>query len=584
MAFAAIAVIIVTAFTSYFYLQAITENNLKSALLEEQKQRQIDTTEALANHIASDIDSLILRLELLAASPSLQRGEFTSETTSQLLWEADVDISRITVTDSIRIADANGVLVNTSYEEYRRFMGLDRSQLEYVREVRSSLKPFVSSGYMGATGTFYVAIGVPIINATTGEYAGVVSSFLPTSKFFERYGNIYDADAQSIVALDSKGTILASGLSEVVGENIFGERIQELTQGNPTINQLYSNVLAGNADSALFTANLGERFSSGSPIIVNDRPVLYIFVTTPTASIYAQINAILQAQYIQNIVLLLAVVAAVSLLILYLARWTSTLEKRVSDRTQELHESNQKLIAHDKMQQEFINIAAHELRTPVQPLLGIADLLEMNTSRSERIEITRPELEMIIRNAKRLERLSSDILEVSRIESQSLKLHRERVDMNKKIQNVVIDAKSFVPSGRKLEIVAELYKEPLYVFADKPRLFEVVSNLVNNAVKFTGSGTITVRVEKEDDNAVVSVRDTGRGIDPDVMPRLFTKFVSKSVTGTGLGLFISKSIVEAHGGRIWAENNSDGRGATFTFSLPLQAHAEIENEGIKSEP
>jgi signal transduction histidine kinase len=583
MAFVAIAVIIVTAFASYFYLQAITESNLKNALLEQQKQRQIDNTEALANHIASDIDGLILRLELLASAPALQRSEFTSDETSRLLWEADVDISKITLIDSIRLADADGILVNTSYEEYRKFMGSDRSDLEYVKEVRATLRPYVSSGYVGATGIFYVAIGVPIVNQDTNEYVGIVSAFLPTAKFFERYGNIYDADTQSIIALDGKGTILASGISEFVGENIFGENIQGLTQGNTAINQLYSNVLEGRADSALFTANLGERFSSGSPIFVNERPVLYIFITTPTASIYSQINAILQAEYIQNIVLLIALVAAVSLLILYLARWTSTLEKRIRDRTQELHASNEKLVAHDKMQQEFINIAAHELRTPVQPLLGIADLLEMNAKDSEKIEITRPELEMIIRNAKRLERLSSDILEVSRIESQSLKLNKEIVDMNDKVRNVLLDANSFIPKDKKIEILSVLSDERVNVFADKPRLFEVVSNLLNNAVKFTDSGTITVKVEKKDDNVVVSVRDTGHGIDPEVVPRLFTKFASRSVSGTGLGLFISRSIVEAHGGMIWAENNSD-KGATFTFSLPLLPHAELENKEIKSEP
>ena len=583
MAFVAIAVIIVTAFASYFYLQAITESNLKNALLEQQKQRQIDNTEALANHIASDIDGLILRLELLASAPALQRSEFTSDETSRLLWEADVDISKITLIDSIRLADADGILVNTSYEEYRKFMGSDRSDLEYVKEVRATLRPYVSSGYVGATGIFYVAIGVPIINQDTNEYVGIVSAFLPTAKFFERYGNIYDADTQSIIALDGKGTILASGISGCVGENIFGENIQGLTQGNTAINQLYSNVLEGRADSALFTANLGERFSSGSPIFVNERPVLYIFVTTPTASIYSQINAILQAEYIQNIVLLIALVAAVSLLILYLARWTSTLEKRIRDRTQELHASNEKLVAHDKMQQEFINIAAHELRTPVQPLLGIADLLEMNAKDSEKIEITRPELEMIIRNAKRLERLSSDILEVSRIESQSLKLNKEIVDMNDKVRNVLLDANSFIPKDKKIEILSVLSDKRVNVFADKPRLFEVVSNLLNNAVKFTDSGTITVKVEKKDDNVVVSVRDTGHGIDPEVVPRLFTKFASRSVSGTGLGLFISRSIVEAHGGMIWAENNSD-KGATFTFSLPLLPHAELENKEIKSEP
>ena len=580
----AIAVIVVAAFSSYFYLQAITEANFRNALLEQQKLRQIDNTEALAIHIASDIDGVVLRLERLAAQPAFQSGEFTSEEANRLLWETDVEIGKVTLIDSIGLADANNILVNTSYEEYRKYMGVDRSSTEYVREVRATMKPYVSSGYMGVTGTYYVAVVVPIISQTSGEPIGVLSAALPTIKFFERYGEIYDTDAQSIVGLDRKGTVLAAGVGEYVGENIFGEHIQHATAGNDAINQLYRNVLEGREDSAIFSANSGERFSSGSPIVINDEPKLFVFITTPTSSIYAKIDGILQAQRVQNAVLLAAIVVAASLLILYLSRWTSTLERRVADRTQALRENNEKLVAHDKMQREFINIAAHELRTPVQPLLGIADLLEMNGKGSETLEISRPELEMIIRNAKRLERLSSDILEVSRIESQSLKLNNETVDLNQKIRNVVLDAKSFIPAGKAIEIIVEESDPPITVYADKPRLFEVISNLIKNAVKFTDSGSITIKAEKKDGEAFVSVRDTGRGIHPEVMPRLFTKFTTRSDQGTGLGLFISKSIVEAHGGKIWGENNSDGIGATFTFSLPIiEQQASVENKEVQSE-
>ena len=107
--------------------------------------------------------------------------------------------------------------------------------------------------------------------------------------------------------------------------------------------------------------------------------------------------------------------------------------------------------------------------------------------------------------------------------------------------------------------------------ADKDRIAQVISNLLSNAVKFTTKekGTIYVTAEKKNSEAIVSVKDTGRGIDPEILPKLFTKFATKSSSGTGLGLFISKSIIEAHGGKIWAENNSDGKGATFSFSLPI---------------
>jgi signal transduction histidine kinase len=117
-------------------------------------------------------------------------------------------------------------------------------------------------------------------------------------------------------------------------------------------------------------------------------------------------------------------------------------------------------------------------------------------------------------------------------------------------------------------------KQDLFVEADKVRINQVISNLLKNAIQFTKEGTITItaateKMDYNNDEALVSIKDTGTGIDPEILPRLFTKFTSKSVTGTGLGLFISKSIIEAHGGKIWAQNNTDGIGATFAFSLPL---------------
>jgi signal transduction histidine kinase len=226
---------------------------------------------------------------------------------------------------------------------------------------------------------------------------------------------------------------------------------------------------------------------------------------------------------------------------------------------------------HNRMQSEFVNIAAHEIRTPVQPILGMADLIEAQFNGEDTVMVTKEDLALIVRNARRLERLTSDILEVTRIESGSIKLNREMIDMNMKIQNVTRDAKDSIPAG--VQLLIETAPEPLLVEADKSRIYEVVANLLNNAVKFTSKGTIVIRAERKRQDsrmyALVTVRDAGTGIDPEIMPRLFTKFASKSEHGTGLGLFISKSIVEAHGGEIWGENNPDG-GATFSFMLPMR--------------
>jgi two-component system, OmpR family, sensor histidine kinase VicK len=230
----------------------------------------------------------------------------------------------------------------------------------------------------------------------------------------------------------------------------------------------------------------------------------------------------------------------------------------------------EQLKAHDKMQNEFINIASHEMKTPTQSILGYAELLEDSCKKSE-------EVEAIKRNAERLQKLATNLLDVTRIESQTLKLRKETVNINEKIANVKKDFENQFPRLRTVRILlVELGENnPIYIHADKVRLYEVIANLLSNAIKFTQKGTISIstnirsNMNNNIDEVIIRIRDTGVGIHPEILPRLFTKFATRSDRGTGLGLFISKGIVEAHGGRIWAENNSDGKGATFSFTLPL---------------
>ena len=231
----------------------------------------------------------------------------------------------------------------------------------------------------------------------------------------------------------------------------------------------------------------------------------------------------------------------------------------------------QKLKEADKIKDEFINVAAHELRTPIQPILGLADVLRYKLQHGK---LENEYLDVIIRNAKRLQRLSEDILDITKIESKSLGLKKELFNINEVILNAIADSNNQIVKENKdhrlkLRLVAP--KEDIFIEADKGRISQVISNLLSNAIKFTKEGSINLAVEKKDNNQeiLVSIQDTGTGIHPEILPRLFTKFATKSEIGTGLGLFISKSIVEAHGGKIWAENNPGSNGTTFTFSLPL---------------
>jgi signal transduction histidine kinase len=238
-------------------------------------------------------------------------------------------------------------------------------------------------------------------------------------------------------------------------------------------------------------------------------------------------------------------------------------------RQAELYE---KLEAHDRMQKEFINIAAHELRTPTQAILGYSELLQDDSG-----EHTADMLKALTRNAYRLQRLITDILDIARIESGNLILEIESVNLTDLITTAIGDAKNQVKiSGKSIEISYfhkqiqdAQQKKDLIVDADKDRILQVLSNLLSNALKFTKEGSIAVTTEKVENEVIVKVKDSGSGIDREIFPNLFERFVSKSEKGTGLGLFISKNITLAHGGRIWAENNPDGIGAMFAFSLPI---------------
>ena len=268
-------------------------------------------------------------------------------------------------------------------------------------------------------------------------------------------------------------------------------------------------------------------------------------------------------------------------------------EEVVETINKQLVSANNELNIHDNMQKEFINIAAHELRTPIMPILGLSELLYNKVVKGNNLkqETLKEHLQIIVRNSYRLHKLVEAVLDVTKLESRIFKLNTELVELNEVIANVVIDFENLVKNKKyddgKNKNNAKIIYEPnrnnkIFVNADRTRLTQVVSNLLDNALKFTQGGfiIITTRIthkEKDDNNdkVIVMIKDSGIGIDNEILPRLFTKFATKSDQGTGLGLFIVKKIVEAHDGRIWAENNSNGIGSTFYFTLPIVKTSEI---------
>jgi signal transduction histidine kinase len=312
---------------------------------------------------------------------------------------------------------------------------------------------------------------------------------------------------------------------------------------------------------------------------------LYVIAPHNLAS---NVDVLITQQKNFSIFIVIAIAAVAFGIAFLLFMWNKRLEitvntrtadlKRTTDSLEELNNqlsaANEQLKVHDKMQREFINIASHEIKTPTQALLGYSEILQRHPEKREQIS------EAIYRNANRLQRLTNDIFDVTRIESQTLKLKKEQFNLRDLIFTIVEDLKNDIQKkGSNIRLLYEPYNN-LLVEADKGRITQVISNLLNNAIKFTNENSRTIFIDVStkqqihnnsiDKKVIVSIRDNGAGIDRDILPRLFTKFASKSeIGGTGLGLFISKSIVEAHGGEIWAENNLDGKGATFYFSIPV---------------
>ena len=376
------------------------------------------------------------------------------------------------------------------------------------------------------------------------------------------------------MAFDTKASLLAVGASnDLVGKNFFGNETQRFINYNEVLNNLTHHLLAGNTGYAMYDYGRGERLNTQAPILVGSKPVYFLQIVTPTDRIYLKINSVLFSEGVKMFSLLTGTTAAIIVLVFLLRKWYSILQDEVKKRTSDLNKSNYKLMAaneslktKDEAQNQFINIAAHELRTPIQPIINAIYLLQSpNLSQQKRNQY----MDIIKRNTEKLGRLAEDILDVTKIESNSLKLMDEKIDLYDLIVNSIEDFKRNIQLIYKdLIVTYEGLDKPIFVKGDRLRLNQVMQNLLDNAGKFTKQGSITVRTQLESNMVKVLVRDTGIGIHPEIFSKLFSKFVTKSDRGTGLGLFIARSIVQAHGGRIWAESGSNV-GATFIFTLPL---------------
>ena len=605
-----VIVIIISSFGLFFYQQNLTEQNVRNSIFTQYKDRQIESTQIIAERVSSDLELIMAILQGIADSAYLNQNDLYGYKIVNFLEKKFSQINDITPVDGLFIADKDNIVVTHIVSKGQRsFVNIDISIRDYVQETINTLQPVFSNGSKGIDDINRIALTVPIVNNTSNEYIGLVGAEIPTGPFFSHYGNIVDIDSQFIVAYDNKFSYIATPRSQFLGENYFGDKVQKFFHFNNIQNDYYQRVFSGNSigESAVYDFGSGERLNTGSSILLQEEPTYFIFIITPTSLIYSHINDVLDIERLKGFSLIIGTIVAITTLIILLIKWNVVLNNEVKKRTKELEESNQEIALaneelknHDKMQREFINVAAHELRTPIMPILGLSELLYNRVTNKKdnnlKQETLKEYLQIIVRNSYRLHKLVETVLDVTKIESKMFKLNTELFDLNTVIVNVVIDFQNLIKSKKyedygdknsRIKIIYESNrKNRIFVNADKTRLMQVISNLLDNALKFTQEGfiiittRITTKKENDINKVIVIIKDSGIGIDDGIFQRLFTKFATKSNQGTGLGLFIVKKIIEAHGGRIWAENNSNGRGSTFYFALPIVTSNQALTNGI----
>ena len=419
------------------------------------------------------------------------------------------------------------------------------------------------------------------------NFEGIVFTTIDLSKLGEFLQKELSPEFASNVGLiDKNGVILYSKNRNVVGKNYLTSEFQDLIP--PEIKNVYNNILASSltGGSGLRDISFNDNMTTIAyqPITLDGEFLWSLYIGTPH-SLASNVGYLINQQKNFSTIVIIVVGSMAFGIAFLILSWNKRLQGAVKSRTTQLKTTNESLIEsnsllasantqleiHDNMQKEFINVAAHELRTPIMPILGEAELIENDISNNESATISREQISSIIRNAKRLDRLAADILDVTNIEGKSLKLNKTTFDIDEILSQLVTEYSRQIEKDVAKNKKVKISYEPLHVMilADNYRITQVISNIINNAIKFTDQGIITIIGNTDSAELTIKISDTGKGIDNEIINRLFDKFVSRSEQGTGLGLFISKNIIEAHGGRIIGFNNENGIGATFVIVLPL---------------
>ena len=607
------ATAIILSILAYQYSNSISTKVVDIAT-QEIRSNAIIQAHDLSEILTNRIESIIPLLQTLADAPAVQNNEYQR---ARLIIDFRQNYTS-GLTDFYMWLDKDGKIVwisNINSTAYQQYKGFDLSYRPYFTMAKNSSMEYYSSVIESNDRVPRYFLSYPILSKQGGEYRdvnatekgsfmGVVVAGIRTGILGELLKNQLLPQFNSTIGLlDKNGLVLYANSQSFVGKNIFGNEIQSALstllsarsrdQLNEALKSSVNSDGGGSSSIDVISKQGTVNTIAISPVLLNGTNFLTLYVAVPHNLAGDVASAISEQRYLS--ILIIAIIGSVASIIAYIIlTWNKRLRAIVNSRTSDLDKANKELTSayeqlkvHHKTQKEFIDIAAHELRTPLQPIIGIMNVLRSRVTDYEQQKL----FDIVIRNAKRLQRLSEDILDVTRIEGHTLAIKKEVFDINDAITSILQEYRSQTErnNNKKYNQFPEISFQPekasVYVQADKGRITQVINNLLDNAIKFAPqqNGKLDIVVsyrdsdnkEKLDGDVIVSVKDNGTGIDPDIMSKLFSKFATKSFSGTGLGLYVSKNIIEAHGGKIWAENNNNGNGATFYFSLPISGLINI---------
>jgi signal transduction histidine kinase len=601
---------------SFYFTYSEIERSAQEVALGEIQNVSLTQTHDFGKIIENALMDIVTNLKTIANSPPVQQSQDIKD---MIILMNAAQSSTYNITEYYRILDKNGKMTAISNildkEQYNQSIDLDFSNSSYFIISKEIHKAFVSDLTNPINKTARFSISVPVLikenslkekfvfNYTTNNdfisihnnntlQKAIFTGIIEASVSIVKLKNLLEqsmllSELNEITLLDRNGTIMFSDHEDLLGENFFSEKVQSLLfnhlsiKESDNINILINDALNGN--SGIYNLNSTTQTSTFStkPISLEGDQFMTLLLKKPY-KLDTEVIYFLNLQRNFSIIAIFSIVVVSSILGYFLFTLNKRLQTHVSNQTnklnqnvEQLRKANEKLKKHDKMQKEFINIAAHELRTPTQSIMGYIEMLELNPTNSKKY------VSLLKNNSERLYRLIQGILDITKIESGNLAIQKTKFDLKEVIYNVINDtitSKNKNWKRQNVKFIFQPLKEPTVISADRERIYQVTSNLIKNAIKFntTDEAKIEIKLEKIKDEkkkkelVSIKIRDNGKGIDSEIMTRLFTIFTTESeFGGTGLGLYISKNIVEAHGGAIRGYNNQDGKGATFEFTLPL---------------